>query len=107
MYMVGSTLILDPQSSLHASSFATVEDNALAIGGWQSIQDDNNILFMLVDNNLQEELARKVFGTKYHQEAHNIIYTPRDRGFALTGLVDLGVGQTSMLLKIDSDWELK
>jgi hypothetical protein len=93
--------------SLHAASFSPVGGSGLAIGGWRTIQNDNDILFLQVDvdNNFRVE-KRKTFGSNYYQASRNIIYTD-DEGFALTGSVDLGGGRTSMLLKIDRNGELQ
>jgi hypothetical protein len=105
---LGKSTIIPDDESLYAASFATVENNALAIGGWQSkLNGDNDILFLLVDNNFQP-LTKKTYGYKStHQASQSIIHTPLDGGFALTGSVYLVDGRTSMLLKIDSDGELK
>ncbi|MCK5465852.1 MAG: hypothetical protein KAI95_22640, partial [Bacteroidales bacterium] len=102
-----SASIPDPES-LHGASFATVGENALAIGGLQVKQDDNDILFLLVENNFPDltPLTRKTFGSKGYQASQDIIYT-LDQGFALTGSVYLADGRISMLLKIDSERELK
>jgi hypothetical protein len=96
--------------SLHAESFALTDQNELAIGGWQTKTNDNDILFMKVvvvgaDIKL---LKLNTYGTpKGSQTSENIIYTADDEGFALTGSVDLAGGRTSMLLKIDSEGELR
>ena len=87
----------------HAASFVTANDNDLAIGGLQI--NDNNILFLLVDNSFHE-LTWKIYGSKSTQASQSIIHT-RDGGFALTGSVDMVDRKTSMLLKIDSDGELR
>ncbi len=92
--------------SLHAESFALIDQNELAIGGWQEKPNDNDILFMRVDLGFQDFFLN-TYGTKGSQISENIIYTADDRGFALTGSVDLAGGKTSMLLKIDSQGELK
>jgi hypothetical protein len=92
--------------SLHAESFALVEQNELAVGGWQAEPNDNDILFMKVNGTFQL-LMLNTYGTKGSQTSENIIYTANDGGFALTGSVDLAGGKTSMLLKIDSDGELR
>ena len=107
-YLGKSTIISDDES-LYAASFATVGDNALAIGGWQSkLNGDNDILFLQVDNNFQVLTPKKTYGYKStHQASQSIIHTPLDGGFALTGSVYLVDGRTSILLKIDSDGELK
>ncbi|MBA7535316.1 hypothetical protein ES705_27569 [subsurface metagenome] len=92
--------------SLHAESFAPVEQkNELAIGGWQVKPNDNDILFLSVDIGFQDFML-KTYGSKGYQASQNIIYTG-DGGFALTGSVDLADGRISMLLKIDSDGELR
>ena len=91
--------------SLHAESFAPVEPNRLAIGGWQVKPNDNDILFLSVDVGFQDFML-KTYGSKGYQASQNIIYTG-DQGFALTGSVDLADGRISMLLKIDSDGELR
>ena len=87
----------------HAASFVTANDNDLAIGGLQI--NDNNILFLLVDNSFNV-LTPKIYGSKSTQASQSIIHT-RDGGFALTGSVDMVDRKTSMLLKIDSDGELR
>jgi hypothetical protein len=97
--------IIPYSESLHATSFAPVGEEGLAIGGWQSIQNDNDILFLLVDNDFQNPKPM-TYGSKFHQASHSIIYT-FDQGYALTGSVDLGGGRTSMLLKLDSDGQLR
>ena len=61
-----------------------------------------------MDNEFQfQDLKLKTYGSKGHQASQNIIYTDDVGGFALTGSVDLAGGRTSMLLKIDSDGELR
>jgi hypothetical protein len=90
--------------SLHAESFAPVEQSSLAIGGWQIKPNDIDILLLQVDNDFQFEMH--TYGTKGSQVSQNIIYTG-DGGFALTGSVDLAGGTISMLLKVGSDGELK
>ena len=86
-----------------AASFVTANDNNLAIGGLQI--NDNNILFLLVDNSFLP-LIQKIYGSKSTQASQSIIHTT-DGGFALTGSVDMVDRKTSMLLKIDSEGELK
>jgi hypothetical protein len=95
--------IIPYNESLHASSFATI-NGGLAIGG--RIEQNDDILFLEVDNAFQVIGTPKVFGAKFYQGSEDIIYTD-DGGFALTGSVDLGGERTSMLLKIDSERELK
>jgi len=92
--------------SLYGESFVTVGEDALAVGGWQVKQNDNDILFLLVGNEYQVQI-RKTYGAKGFQASQNIISTNFDQGFALTGSVDLAGGRTSMLLKIDSEGELR
>lgn len=92
--------------SLHAESFALTDQNELAIGGWQAKPNDNDIMFMKIDLGFQSFLLN-TYGTKGSQISENIIYTGGDGGFALTGSVDLAGGKTSMLLKINSQGELK
>jgi hypothetical protein len=94
------------QESLHAESFAPVEQIGLAIGGWQIKPNDNDILLLRVNNEFEFEMLIP-YGTKGSQTAQNIIYTGDDGGFALTGSVDLAGGTTSMLLKVGADGELK
>jgi hypothetical protein len=94
------------QESLHAESFAPVEQSSLAIGGWQIKPNDIDILFLQVDNDLQPEMLN-TYGTKGSQTSQDIIYTGDDRGFALTGSVDLAGGTISMLLKVGPDGQLK
>jgi len=94
------------QESLHAESFAPVEQSGLVIGGWQVKPNDIDILLLQVSNDLQFEMLN-TYGTKGSQTSQNIIYTGDDRGFALTGSVDLAGGTISMLLKVGSDGELK
>ena len=103
--LTNSSILTAPESQ-HASSFAPVEESGLAIGGWEVKPNDNDILFLQVDTDFNVGM-RKTFGTKGHQSSQSIIYTSSDRGYALTGTVDLGGGRTSMLLKIDAEGELK
>jgi len=102
-----SATIYDPES-IYGASFTTVDDHALAIGGRQVKQNDYDILFLQVDRNLQDPgvMIRKTYGSTGYQASQNIIYTI-DGGFALTGSVDLAGRRTSMLLKIDSEGELR
>jgi hypothetical protein len=94
--------------SLHAESFAPVEQNELAIGGWQVNPNDKDILFLKVDSEFGPVML-KTYGSEGNgdQESQSIIYTGADRGYALTGSADLAGGRTTMLLKIDSEGELK
>ncbi|MCK4854817.1 MAG: hypothetical protein KAT31_11155, partial [Bacteroidales bacterium] len=62
--------------------------------------------FLKVDNEFEDKML-KTYGSKGYQASQNIIYTVDVGGFALTGSVDLADGRTSMLLKIDSDGELR
>ena len=94
------------QESLHAESFAPVEQSSLAIGGWQIKPNDIDILLLKVGNDLKFGMLN-TYGTKGSQTSQNIIYTGDDRGFALTGSVDLAGGTISMLLKVGPDGELK
>jgi len=96
------------QESLHAESFAPVEQSSLAIGGWQIKPNDIDILLLQVEvgNDFKFEMLN-TYGTKGSQTSQNIIYTGDDRGFALTGSVDLAGGTISMLLKVGPDGELK
>jgi len=92
--------------SWHAASFSPVGTEALAIGGWQETnQLDNDILFLEVDNNFQVQ-KRLTYGSQGSQRSQDIIFTD-DQGYALTGSVDLAGQKTSMLLKINSEGELK
>ena len=102
---VENDIILPDIESLHAASFAPVGEDALAIGGWQRIRSDNDILFLLVDNDFHVT-TRKTFEFTGFQISENIIFT-RDQGYALTGSVDLGGGRISMLLKLDYSGELR
>ena len=95
------------QESLHAESFAPVEQSSLAIGGWQIKPNDDDILLLQVGNDLHKFEMLNTYGTKGSQTSQNIIYTGDDRGFALTGSVDLAGGTISMLLKVGSDGELR
>ena len=83
----------------------TTESGQLAICGWESIQNDYNIYFALVDNTFQIT-HRQTFGSKGYQAAHSVYFT-NDDGFSLTGSVDLGGGRTSMLLKLNGEGELQ
>ena len=97
--------IIPDDKSLYGASFVTLEDyNELAIGGRQI--DDNLILFLRVDNDFQV-LTRKIYGFKSAYQASQSIIHTSDGGFALTGSVDMVDKRTSMLLKIDSEGELK
>ncbi len=100
-----SITISNPES-LHAESFAPVEQSSLAIGGWQIKPNDIDILLLQVGIDFQFEMLN-TYGTKGSQTSQNIIYTGDDRGFALTGSVDLAGGTISMLLKVGPDGELK
>ena len=97
--------IIPFDNSLHAESFALVEQNNLAIGGSQGPPNDNLILFLLVDNGFEISMLN-TFGSKGSQTSKSIIYS-KDQGYALTGSVDLAGGKTSMLLKTSSNGELK
>ena len=105
---LGDSATIPDLESLHAASFAAVEQNRLAIGGTQDKQSDHNILYMLVDvDNDFKPLIRETYGSnKGYQSSESIIYTS-DQGFALTGSIDLADRKTSMLLKLDSDGELR
>ena len=103
---IKDSITISYQESLHAESFAPVEQSSLAIGGWQIKPNDNDILLLQVGNDLQFGMLN-TYGTKGSQTSQNIIYTGDDRGFALTGSVDLAGGTISMLLKVGSDGELK
>lgn len=104
-----SVTLQDPGSN-YGASFVPVE-GGLAIGGLEEVNqsDRGDILFLKVDDNFNP-LTRKTFGSQGYQASQHIIYTLSSQGFegyALTGSVDLAGARASMLLKLDSEGELR
>jgi len=102
---IAKSTYLDDGGSAEAFDLIPYGITALAFCGTKFAQNDYNIFFGMVNDNLELTLS-KSFGSKGYQSANGLSVTG-DEGFALTGTVDLGGGRTSMLLKLDSDGELR
>jgi len=96
---------LEDLSSVWGEDLESTESGGMAICGWESSQNDINIYFINVDNNLQIT-NRQTFGSKGYQAAHGLYYT-NDEGYSLTGSVDLGGGRTTILLKLNREGMLQ
>ncbi len=102
---IGDSVYLEDQASAYGEDMIPAEGNVLALCGWRSLQNDYNIYFARIGTDLQV-LQWQEYGSKGYQAGKGLCYTS-EGGYALTGTVNLGGGRTSMLLKLDSDGELK
>ena len=102
---IAASTYLDHQGSIYAFDIKPGFSGNMAICGWESAQNDFNIYFGLVDEDLRLVKSQS-FGSKGYQSAHGLCITG-DGGYALTGTIDLGGGRTSMLLKLDNEGELR
>lgn len=102
---VVDSAFIDNPWSVHGNDIKPVPGGQLAVCGRKSVQNDLNIYFALFNENLELTLSRE-FGSKGDQSAYGL-YITGNGGYALTGSADLGGAGTTMLLKLDSDGELK
>jgi hypothetical protein len=91
---------LSDVNSLRGEDLVPSVSGYMAICGRESILNDVNVCFIIVDDNL-EVFNRQSFGSKGYQEARSLYYTS-DGGYSLAGSIDLGGGITTMLLKLNS-----
>jgi len=92
---VAESKYLEELNSVWGSDLETAEYGTLAISGWESIQNDLNIYFTLIDVSFRQ-IHRQTFGSKGYQAAQSIYFT-NDNGYAMTGSVDLG-GRKNMCI---------